>query len=332
MGHKHKHRSHNKMSTLEEMDNLLSAPDYPINPVNGSRDWILAASKPNSPNYKGYKYYEKVRESLPEWWEEFNGDLDSHGRLKYVTIRAFIKSKTSKKEEQHYLYQMLGPVKKHDKQEAPWLGDWEKRRRNGFGLLDNREKIKPLLKIIKENLAAADSIKALAPFLADELVQYSNLQNQVHEAFASRAFLNGKDANDKKNIARFDCYRVMLAGLTEIKFKVIREIMRIHGVDPDTPQQMREMVAMAGGIGAAAALTGIAASQGAQLSLPPGFGGNVNTPNGPVIAPYTYDALKLAEHLTKHAHTFNKPLPPTIEADPSDLEDKPKHKGNGKVV
>jgi hypothetical protein len=30
---------------------------------------------------------------------------------------------------------------------------------------------------------------------------------------------------------------------------------------------------------------------------------------------FTEDALLLAEHLTQHAHTFKKPLPPFVESD-----------------
>ena len=335
MGHKHKHRSkHPKMTPLEELD-MLSSSEPPINPVDGYAELDVKGKFSKNKQYdgtKGWKYYHTVRESLPEWWEEFNGSLDKYGRLKYATIREFIKTKAHKNEEIKFLYAMIGPVHRRTEVDkgVPWLGDWEKRRRNGYGLLDSPEKVKPLLKVIRENLAAADSIRALAPFLAEELVQYSALEKQVHEAFAGKAFLRSREAHDKKNISRFDVYRKMLAALTEMKVRVIHELMRVYGVDPDTPQQMREMVQMAGGIGAAAALTGIAAGQ--QI---PGLGQSVPVPGGTGIAPYTYDAFKLAEHLTKHAHTFKKPLPTTLDADPSSFEeeeDASKHKGNGKVV
>lgn len=324
MGHKSKTKKHkhHKVHSLEEMD-MYSTSDIPINPI---------VDRPSGKKYKGmnkgWTYYDAIRQLLPEWWEEFNGDLDGYGRLKFTTIRLFIKSKTNKHDEQRYLYQMLGPVNKHQNSEVPWLGDWDKRRRNGFGLLDNSDKIKPLLKAIKENLAAADSIKSLVPFLLDDLVQYSNLQKQIHEAFAGKAFLREKHADHQSNRLRFETYKQMLAACTALKVKVSKEIMRLYGVDPDTPQQMRDMVQMAGGIGAAAALTGIAAGQ--QV---PGLGTGIQTPNGTMVAPYTYDALMLAQQLTRHAHTFKKPLPQVIDAerDPSDYEDR-KSKSSGKIV
>ena len=308
MSHKHKHRVREvpRMSTLEELEALYTSTDIPVVPLDGFK-------KPNKKSPTGYSYYQRIRERLPEWWESFNGSLNSHGGLKYGTIKEFIKKKARQGSEREFLYQMLGPASKHDTG-VPWLGDWEKRRRNGFGLLDNPGKIRPLIQAIKSNVAAADSIKSLTPVLVEELVQYSNLQKQVHEAFAGRAFISGKTQDHK----RFNAYKTMLWALTELKVKILHEIIRCHGVDPHQPQQMRDMAQIAGGIGAAAALTGIAAGQRI-----PGLG--VTTSSGQ-IAPYTYDSLKLAEHLTRHAHTFKKPLPiiegEEVEHDPSSSSSK----------
>jgi ribosomal protein S8 len=323
MSHKH-HRSdkhkHPKMATLEELEAMYSVQTPPTSP-NGYKK-----PEKNSKNSAGWKYYQKVREYLAEWWEEFNGELDHHGRLKYTSIRRFIKHKTSKHDEQHMLYQMLGPVEKREEGcQVPWLGDWDKRRRNGFGVLDNPEKIRPLITAIKNNVAAAESIKSLTPLLIEEFVQYSALQKEVHQAFAGKGFLESRAADDKKNVARQRMYQSMLWELTKLKIKIVHEIMRVHGVDPNVPQQMRDMAQIAGGIGAAAALTGIAASQSGRLG---GIG--VPSADGSVIAPYTYDAIKLAEHLTRHAHTFKKPLPPIIEAEMPEEEVR-KANGHGKT-
>jgi hypothetical protein len=206
---------------------------------------------------------------------------------------------------------MIGPQHKREEDcEVPWLGDWDKRRRNGFGVLDNPEKIKPLIKMIKNNMAAVESIKSLTPVLVEELVQYDYLQKQVHEAFAGKAFGSGP-ATHKKNKERFEAYKLMLWSLSELKIKLVGEIMRVHGVDPKLPQQMREMAQIAGGVGAAAALTGLAAGQ---------ING-VRSTDGTTIAAYTYDSIKLAEHLTRHAHTFRKPLPVTLDQDLVEEED-----------
>lgn len=318
MSKKHKHRVEVKMHSITEMEKLYYVSEAPIAPQESS-----SKKKRNS---KAWEYYESIRNFLPEWWEEFNGDLDKFGRLKYTTIRLFITTKTKKKLERDWLFQMLGPARKREIAEIPYFGDWEIRRRRGFGLLESPEKIKPLLKVIKENLAAVDFIKNLSPFLLEDLATFSNLERQVHEAFAGQAFLPGKAANHKDNLARFETYKTMLAACAALKARVIRELMRTQGVDPDTPQQMREIAQMAGGIGAAAALTGIAAGQ--QI---PGYGRGIQTPNGPVIAPYTYDAIQLATHLTKHAHTFKKPLPPIIDAEVEE-DSSSSSKSNGKEV
>jgi hypothetical protein len=319
--HKRRHKDDTpKMTTLQELEELYTSVGSPIEPINGY-------SKKN-PTSDGWKFYQKVREKLPAWWEEFNGDLDSDGRLKYTSIRRFIKHKTGRSREQLYLHEMIGPADKHDS-EVPWLGDWEKRRRNGFGVLDNPGKIRPLIKVIQNNMAAAESIKSMTPILVEELVQYSAIQKQVHEAFAGQAFGKGK-ANDKHNVSRFETYKTMLWALTQLKINIVHEIMRCHGVDPNAPQQMREMAQIAGGIGAAAALTGLAAGQRGIAGV---TGGVVST-DGTTIAPFTYDAIKLAEHLTRHAHTFKKPLP-SIEGEGSIHEEDPSasassSKSNGK--
>jgi hypothetical protein len=318
--HKHKHKKEHrskdpKMSTMDELELLYTSAEAPINPTNGYK-------KPDKAG-DGYLFYQKIREYLAEWWEEFNGDLDNYGRLKYETIRGFIKSKTKSEKQRAYLYQMLGAVAKREEGcQVPWLGDWEKRRRCGFGVLDQPEKIKPLVKMIQNNMQAAESIKSLTPILVSELVQYDALQKQVHEAYAGKGFGSGK-ADDKRNVSRFNQYKSMLWALSELKITIIGEIMRVHGVDPKTPQQMRDMAAMAGGIGAAAAITGLAAQQAGILG--------VRSTDGSVVAPYTYDAIKLAEHLTRHAHTFKKPLPPIIEAEVDSSSSSSKSNGHGKT-
>lgn len=292
------------MSTLEEMEMLYTSVEAPINPAKGYT--------PPKRSGNAYGFYLKIKQNLAEWWEEFNGDLDHYGRLKHTTVREFIKTKTKSSSERRALYQMIGPISTREEGcEVPFLGDWDKRRRCGFGVLDQPDKIKPLVAAIKNNIAAAESIKSMTPLLIEELVQYSALQKQVHEAYANRLFLHGK-ADDKKNHARFNSYTAMLRALSELKIKIIHEIMRVHGVDPNLPQQMRDMAQIAGGIGAAAALTGLAASQSGMLGVT-----GVKSSDGSMITPFTFDAIKMAEHLTRHAHTFKKPLkvPTTIEAE-----------------
>lgn len=314
--HKHKHKEP-KMSTLEELEALYVSQDSPINPCNVYKK-----------KGTGYNFYLTIRDRIPGWWEEFNSELDSHNRLKYTTIGDFIKKKTDKSIERKYLHQMFGPASNRN-EDVPWLGNWEKRRSAGFGVLDDSNKIKPLIKVIQNNMAAVESIKSLTPVLVEELVQYTALQKQVHEAFAGKAFIRDKSADDKKNASRFEAYKLMLWSLSELKIKIVNQIMRVHGVNPSKPEMMREIAQIAGGVGAAAAITGIAAGQRI-----PGLGQAMQLPDGSAaITPYTYDAIKLAEHLTRHAHTFKKPLPPDIEGEVvTTKEEKRSHKGNGKVV
>lgn len=300
--HKSKHRP--VFTKPPELDEMYDSVPPPINPVNG---FAKSANK----NSEGYQFYRKIRDFLPEWWEEFNGDLDKDGRLKYNTLKKFIASKTTRRKEQIWLHAMCGSATIHDNHtDVPWLGDWENRRKTGYGVLDDPQKIKLLAKAIKNNVAATEAVRAITPVLMDNLVYYSNLEKQVHEAFVGRAFLGGK-ANSLENQSRFRMYKGMLKSCLKLKLRAIRGIMRLHGVNPEQPEVMRDMAQIAGGIGAAAALTGIAAGQRI-----PGLGTAVPAPGGGTqIAAFTYDAMLLAQQLTRHAHTFKRPLPATIEGE-----------------
>lgn len=299
----------------KELDDLLEMGP-PINPIESQRNKIDA-------NSKAYTYYRKIQERLPDWWEQFNGKLDKNGRLKYGTIRDFILSKVTRGSKEYgWLLKMIGPDQKPEpgeKRIVPWLGDWERRRQTGFGVLDNMEKVKPLVEAIQKNLEAAESIRSFAPLHLSDVMLYQKMIEQVQEAFSGKIFLDG-DPLSSKNIARFKAYQSMVKTLVLMKQRIGLEWIRVHGVDPMNPHEMRDMVQLAGSIGGAAMLTGIAAGQRM-----------VQGPNGQTVMQprFTDDALLLAEHLTQHAHTFKKPLP-TIEAEVLPQKDEKKEKTNGK--
>lgn len=303
----------------DELDSLLEM-GIPINPLESQ-----AAGVKVDKDCKGYRYYKSIQEKLPDWWEEFNGKLDKTGRLKYATIRSFILRKVPSRgsSEYRWLLRMIGPDRKPEegiKKEVPWLGDWEKRRATGFGVLDNMDKVKPLIEAIKNNLDAAESIKSFAPLHLSDVLLYEKLIQGVLQAFGGKLFLDEEDPLSSKNKARFKAFTGMIKPLVLMKHKISHEWIRVHGVDPFNPHEMRDMVQIAGQIGGAAMLTGIAAGQ----RFAQGTNGQQLLPENGI----TQDALLLAQHLTQHAHTFKKPLP-VIDAEPV-AKDEKQEKTNGK--
>jgi len=101
---------------------------------------------------------------------------------------------------------------------------------------------------IRLNLGAAESIRAMAPLLERELIRCEKLQKQVDAAFGN-LFLSGESPVSPKNQQRFKKYFEMTKSVAMLKFKLIHEFMRVHGVDPARPHQMYEISEATSGIG-----------------------------------------------------------------------------------
>lgn len=292
MGHKH----------TEEywIDGIDEAPIVPDN--KEKRDY--------SHKSDGWKFYLKIRDRLPEFWDEFNTKTDNKGKPYYRNVKQLSISKFKKKPtEQQLFYWMICPyqewahtayTKKEAKRHAvPWLADWEKRRKNGYWAEDNSYQIKNLNKVIKENIESGQAIKAAAPFLIKEMVMYDKLKNQVLEAFGGKALLDNESPTSKNNVFRFKVFMEMIGKVTGLKIRMIKEWMRINGIDPENPHQMFDMATLAqmsGQIGAQGALSGIAA---ASVML--------QNPGGAPPTLINRDALLLAEHLTTHTKELGIP-------------------------
>ena len=302
--------------------------ETPINPIEKQRH-----------TYKGdaWKYYLLIKPDLQEWWDEFNGKLDKRGKVYFKNLGVFIRSKTRNGKQKEWLRYMLGPKPEdlgEKKQEIPWLGDWSKRRKNGYWSIDNKIQLKGLKKAIESNADSMDAIKACAPFLIQEMLQYTKLQEKVHQVFGGEPFLD-EAPTSKPNVHRFRTYMHMLGKITGLKVRLVQEWMRVNGIDPRNPHEMWDMATLAqlsGSIGAAGALTGFTAGMSLQPGQQPAFGSQPQN----VVSPTAY---LLAEHLTEHARIFKKPLPPLSEegvvkeAKPKESsKDKTNGKSNGKHV
>jgi hypothetical protein len=286
--------------------------------------------KEDSYAHSGWKFYLKVRIHLNDYWQEFNSSLDKKQNPKYKTVRRFAESKFKKTEERDLFYLMTCSYQEYEacarethkansRMIVPWVGDWVKRRKNGYWQESNSVYIKSLRKTIKDNQNSTEAIKATGPFLIQEMMRYSRLQGKIEQAFGGEPFLD-EAPTTSANKKRFDVFIEMLAKVTGMKMKLLHEWMRIHGVNPHRPNEMWNMSALAqsfGQVGAAGALTGAAAvQQGIMLS----------NPNGqPTLL--SRDALLMADHLTDMTKAFQDT---TVKEKVIDA--KPKEKTNGKHV
>lgn len=309
---------------LEYLDELSAAP--PIIPYEGKR---RGQSKQIKYQGSGWKYYLAVKPKLRDWWEEFNGTLGKDTSPKFKSIKSFIQSRTKNKSQQEWLYQMMGPKPNEDsKLEVPWLGDWSKRRKNGYWNTEDGFEYRRLVKLINKNIDATEAIRQCAPFVIQDLIRIGRLQQKIDDKFNGDPFLNGHPlSHGNKN--RFKMFVKMHDTLIKLKRSLIQDWMMINGIDPKAPHQMHDMALLAqlsGGIGASAALAGFNSGQ-RQLSgnLPDGV---VATSDGGVVI--SKDALLVASHLTKHAKDWNKALPLELNGDELIEKKDRSEKSNGK--
>lgn len=320
-----KTKQEKELESDDFLDVLDALEESPINPEDRSG---------KSYTTKGWQYYLKVRELLPEWWEEFNGKIAASGKLVYGSTLSFIKSKTKNKQERKYLFWMIGPkpstedVDSHGKYEVPWLGDWYLRRKNGYWAEDNKLPIKALRKALKNNEEARETIKASAPFLIQDLMRLNKRISQLDDLFGGNPFINQEAPNSKGNIKRFKTYLAMYKMLWKEKVKAVHEIMRVMGINPQRPNEMwgmGQLAGVAGQIGASAALTGAAAVNGGLMIQ--------GTSGGPGIH-ISETALLMASHIEHHAKSFE--LPYKIDgkdvSQPDIIEEKQKKNGKAHVV
>ena len=280
----------------------------------------------------GWKFYIRIKEYIPDWWYEFNGKLNhkatEEGRVRYRNINSFVNKKFKHSRDRELFGWMVGPKriwereaksqKKSDKHIVPWLGDWDKRRKNGYWATENREQIKGLARAIKENVEGAQAIRATSPFIVQSLMRWVRLQDKIDELFDGQPFLMDEKPTSKNNYQRYKLYTQLHEQAEQLKNKTIEMWMRIHGVNPSNPHEMQDMATMAMLVGqssAASALTGFTAAlgnnnpnfQAIQQDGKPNGNHTLNIGGDQVII--SPDALLLAQHLVQHSQTFKKALP-----------------------
>jgi hypothetical protein len=156
-----------------------------------------------------------------------------------------------------------------------------------------------LARAFKQALEAAQAVRAMAPLLEQELMRYVKLQEKIEAAFGGKLFLPDQPPTSVENMRRFRAYVGMRKSVTMIIVKLIHELMRVHGVDPNHPHDMWELPTFAGGIGAAGAPVGVPPQQTSD---------GQPIPSGPPPGQYPAEVLRLAQQLQADAHRVKGPF------------------------
>jgi hypothetical protein len=138
-------------------------------------------------------------------------------------------------------------------------------------------------------LRAAKAIRRTGKLIKRDLRECERLHRAVCAAFSPQLFLPGQSATSPTNLQRFKTYLKMIKCLFQLKIRLIHELMRVHGIDPQHPE---EMWALPESIALAAVLP--AGLQHPQVLA------DRRSKCGQLIQPPSKQVARIAVGLTKH--------------------------------
>lgn len=245
-----------------------------------------------------YTYYLSIKPHLPDWWHEWQTELDGkNGGPKYKTVHQFAITRSQNPREQYWFESMIGPApvtcnhreikkgrRKDNYLKVPWLGDWKSRRQNAYWAPEHPGKIKSLTKALKDKLQGFEAVQSSAPYLVQEMATYMRLSEQIDHVFAGQALDPNKGIGEE-NKSRFYTYLEMKKAVTRVKLRLLHEWWQAHGMStngqPIIFAQVNNMLQ--------------------QNGLGPVMQGDVSGKD--------MEAIKLAKMLQLHAENFQMPLP-----------------------
>ena len=284
---------HGRVLRAEAMvDAILDAEVEP--PIKVDQNFKRSENK----NGKAMDFYKSVR--WDEWWDEFCTATLPNGRLKYKTAWSFAKAKVKKESQRQLIYEMIGPAPETPKEHwrVPWLGDWQKRRANGFWALDDPAKVAGIKKALKERQDALEAALAIAPLSVQQIQRWIRLTEKIDEAFNGEPFLKEFSANHPKNEARFKAYMQMHTAAARQLRAASEMYLSLHGLNPSEPDKWLATAALAAGAGA---YMGAKAGSN-QLPISP-LAGNLPSPSD----------IQLARAMRDKAQLYGTPLPDVIQ-------------------
>lgn len=185
---------------------------------------------------KAFTYYQSLNGKWAQWWDEFATALDERGRLKYKTIWAFIKAKNKDDGKRAILYEMLGPEPTSSKTlRVPWLGDWQKRRENGFFIF-NKTKLKALNEAYHQKKEALDAAREIAPITIRDIARFESLSGMVDTVFGGMPIDPNEAPDSPRNVKRFRLYLGMQKKILDIKAGCFAEYYKAFGLNPTEPE------------------------------------------------------------------------------------------------
>ena len=258
-----------------------------------------------------WEFYQRIAKELPQWWDEFNSELNKDGRLKYRTVLDLARAKTKLKKEQEWIYEMIGPyqvIAKKITLRVPYLCDWKLRRQQGYTVPQMPSQIKALARSLKDKLVNIEAVRSIAPYIVQKQMQLERMDQQIDEVFGGQPFDLNLPPTHWKNKERWNVYFEMKTAVLTLNQKLWRDWEIVNGMHPDHPEsvvQVNQLVSMGTNPGGLL-------DQGTQKEQ---------------------EVIRLAQHLKTHADMFNMPLPKRLEGEVLPPEhQKEKHKGNGKSV
>jgi hypothetical protein len=223
-------------------------------------------------------------------WDEFCNRRKANGALHYSSIALFCKDKAKDKWEERIFWRAMGPepivpkelkehmeeygsraqsksskVKLHKMLIVPWLGDWEKKRANGFFSNEGVTQ-QALEKVLTEREGAVEAAKMIGRVTAGFMQKFQGLLEHLDNFFGGQVI--NPELSMATNERRMDFYYHNLKRIFNMTTEASELYLRCNGLHNDDLTQWANLAAMSATAGA---MVGLQAGQ-AQPALGAGNG------------------------------------------------------------
>ncbi|MDP9159274.1 MAG: hypothetical protein M3O09_03470 [Acidobacteriota bacterium] len=179
---------------------------------------------------RAYHFYQQCR--WDQWFDEFAQARLPNGALRYQSALEFAKAKGKTDEQRRWIFAAIGPqpeLNKGQRPEVPWLGDWWKNRRTGFGL--SSDKADSLERVLKERVGALELARVASGFSLAWLRRVEAMIEQLENFFGGQILL--PHLSVKENQARFTFYTKMMSQLHDMMSRASNDFLASNGVHRD---------------------------------------------------------------------------------------------------
>lgn len=192
---------------------------------------------------KGKQFWKSIK--WDEWWHEFTTELRTDGVYKYPTVWSFAKAKGNTAKEAQLIYYAIGPqpdLPPGKRQPLPYLGDWQKRRREGFW--DGEDKVKAVDALIDERKDALAVAKASSRITLRFIEKIAMASEKIDEYFAGMPLSMAEGIDDKSNFRRLNRWIKAQRDLFAI-LKEAKELFLLENGIPADAKELNSFLSMA---------------------------------------------------------------------------------------